>query len=47
MLKTNAAVGFHGPPTVDRVPPLTGVMIGTAISLLLWAMILAMFFAIR
>ncbi|NIJ29821.1 hypothetical protein FHT00_001768 [Sphingomonas insulae] len=47
MLKTNAAVGFHAPPTADRVPPLTGVMIGTAISLLLWAMILATFFAMR
>lgn len=47
MLKTNAAVGFHAPTTTSRVPPLAGVIIGTAISLLLWAMILVAFFAMR
>ncbi|WP_277998572.1 hypothetical protein [Sphingomonas liriopis] len=37
------------PPIIRaaRATPLTGVMIGTAISLLLWAMILAVFFAVR
>jgi len=33
--------------TSHRVPPLTGVLIGTAISLFLWAVILGVFFILR
>lgn len=47
MMKVPAAAGPPPPLRDDRAAPLTGVMIGTAISLLLWAMILAVFFAVR
>lgn len=47
MLKPNIAIGHHGPLAAGRAPPMAGIVIGTAISLLLWAMILAVVFIVR
>jgi hypothetical protein len=46
---TNAPLtaGTHSGNRDHRATPLTGVMIGTGISLFLWAMILAVVFAVR
>ncbi|PAV67361.1 hypothetical protein WR25_13935 [Diploscapter pachys] len=46
---TNAPLtaGTHSGTHDHRATPLTGVMIGTGISLFLWAMILAVVFAVR
>lgn len=46
MLKVPAAAGASHPHD-GRTTPLTGIVIGTVISLMLWAMILAIVFAVR
>ncbi|WP_169742544.1 MULTISPECIES: hypothetical protein [Sphingomonas] len=45
MIKRPVPAGGHSQPT--RAAPLTGIVVGSAISLLLWALMLAIFFAIR
>ena len=45
MNKRPIPVGGHPHPT--RAAPLTGIVVGSAISLLLWAVMLAIVFAIR
>ncbi|EZP52662.1 MULTISPECIES: hypothetical protein [Sphingomonas] len=35
------------PRRSSRAAPLTGIVVGSVISVLLWAMLLALFFAIR
>jgi hypothetical protein len=47
MLKPTVAIGHHNPLGTGRAPPMAGIAIGTAISLLLWAMILAVVFVVR
>ena len=46
MMKVPAAAGAS-PVRHARTTPLTGVVIGTGISLMLWALILAIVFAVR
>lgn len=47
MPKPHATIGYDAGHADGRAPPLAGVLIGTAISLLLWAMVVALFIAIR
>lgn len=47
MVKIPANAGSHSPAHDARATPLTGVVIGIAISLLLWAMIFAIVFTVR
>lgn len=47
MLKPHATIGYDARHADGRAPPLAGVLIGTAISLLLWALIAALVFAVR
>lgn len=47
MLNVPAAVGSAPRTSTHGAPPITGVVIGIALSLLLWAMILALVFAVR
>jgi uncharacterized membrane protein len=47
MLKAPVSAGSYPAKTGHGTPPLAGVVIGAAISLLLWAMILIVFFAVR
>ena len=45
MIKRPVPAGGHSHP--GRAAPLTGIVVGSAISLLLWAVMLAIVFAIR
>lgn len=47
MLKAPVPAGSFTAATGDRTPPLAGVVIGAAISLPLWAMLLVVFLAVR
>ncbi len=46
-MKTSATSAMRSDGRASQATALTGVLIGSAISMLLWAFILAMFFALR
>lgn len=47
MFEPNVAIGHTRSLATGRAPPMAGIVIGTAISLLLWVLILAVVFAVR
>ena len=47
MIKAPLAAGSHANRAMSRSTPLTGVVTGAAISLVMWAMILGVVFAVR
>lgn len=49
MIKRPAPAGghTHSPSSPTRAAPLTGIVVGTAISLVLWALMLAIVLAVR
>lgn len=47
MIKAPLAAGSHANHALSRSTPLTGVVTGVGISLVMWAMILSVVFAVR
>ncbi len=47
MLKPHATIGYDAGHADGRAPPLAGIVMGMAISLLLWVMMVVLFLAMR
>ncbi|MGQ7359547.1 MULTISPECIES: hypothetical protein [unclassified Sphingomonas] len=45
-MKNTALPHGQGPSVIHHAPPLAGIIIGAAISLILWAIIAALVFAV-